>query len=403
MPKRIARIEIRNLQSHEDTTLDLHPGVNMITGENGAGKSAVFRAIRLLAYNRPVKGLDGMVRKGKTSILVKVTMEDGSWVVREKGKDINRYVCFDEAIAAKSGGPLTLDAVGTDVPEEVPRILGIGLAKLGNDMVELGMARQMDPAFLLSQSEPDVARWLYALTNLDEVRGAIDLLNKDHRAEGTSIKDREGRIVVKEQEAEKFVDLDSRIAYNEALSGSVDSAEAEIGTVFALGGLFRELSGLRDRAVPTVKRVKELEEAVAACPEEALEGLRTAAGMISALEGLGDDLAANVAAVAASNDAVKMLSHIRQLDVDAMGVRADEMSALWAAGDSLDDVGTKISRCEKDVEGLQTAIGERESAIAAEKSSFTMGDEGGIFCPVCGSEIEGSVMDHILEESGSHV
>ena len=39
------RLELKNFKSHADTTLDFNPGISLIVGENGAGKSTIFKAV----------------------------------------------------------------------------------------------------------------------------------------------------------------------------------------------------------------------------------------------------------------------------------------------------------------------------------------------------------------------
>jgi DNA repair protein SbcC/Rad50 len=42
----INKVRIENFQSHEDTLMEFHKGLNVITGPSDHGKSAVMRAIK---------------------------------------------------------------------------------------------------------------------------------------------------------------------------------------------------------------------------------------------------------------------------------------------------------------------------------------------------------------------
>jgi putative ATP-dependent endonuclease of OLD family len=44
----VASIHIRNFRCFDDTTVEFNPGVNVIIGENNAGKTALLRALGLV-------------------------------------------------------------------------------------------------------------------------------------------------------------------------------------------------------------------------------------------------------------------------------------------------------------------------------------------------------------------
>ncbi|MCX8032805.1 MAG: DNA repair protein RecN [Thermoleophilia bacterium] len=55
----LASLSIRNFVLIEDATLDFHPGLNVLTGETGAGKTLLTRALGLLMGERAEEGLIG--------------------------------------------------------------------------------------------------------------------------------------------------------------------------------------------------------------------------------------------------------------------------------------------------------------------------------------------------------
>lgn len=44
----IAKLSITNLRCFNQTTVEFQPGINVILGENNAGKTALLRALRLV-------------------------------------------------------------------------------------------------------------------------------------------------------------------------------------------------------------------------------------------------------------------------------------------------------------------------------------------------------------------
>jgi len=64
----LIELRIKDLRCIEQAELRLNPGINLITGANGAGKTSVIEAIHLMGYGRSFRGRvrDGMIRSGKS-------------------------------------------------------------------------------------------------------------------------------------------------------------------------------------------------------------------------------------------------------------------------------------------------------------------------------------------------
>lgn len=64
----LIELRIKDLRCIERTELHLAPGINLITGANGAGKTSVIEAIHLMGYGRSFRGRvrDGMIRSGSS-------------------------------------------------------------------------------------------------------------------------------------------------------------------------------------------------------------------------------------------------------------------------------------------------------------------------------------------------
>lgn len=62
----LTRLQVRQLRCLVDAELQPQPGLNVLVGANGAGKSSVVEAIHLLGYGRSFRGRvgDGLVRTG---------------------------------------------------------------------------------------------------------------------------------------------------------------------------------------------------------------------------------------------------------------------------------------------------------------------------------------------------
>src|SRR5574344_355279 len=46
------KLQLKNFKSHENTTINFKPGISLIVGENGAGKSTIFEAISFALFKQ---------------------------------------------------------------------------------------------------------------------------------------------------------------------------------------------------------------------------------------------------------------------------------------------------------------------------------------------------------------
>lgn len=85
---RLKRLNAKGLRSFPQVSLEPGPRLNLITGENGAGKTSLLEAVHLMAYGRSFRGRvrDGLVRTGSEAVEVFVEWEEvASGRVRRAG------------------------------------------------------------------------------------------------------------------------------------------------------------------------------------------------------------------------------------------------------------------------------------------------------------------------------
>ncbi|GAB3387623.1 DNA replication/repair protein RecF [Lysobacter fragariae] len=76
----VTRLDLRQLRCFTDASLSPGPGLNLLTGDNGAGKTSVLEALHLMAYGRSFRGRvrDGLVRTGAPALEVFVEWLESS-------------------------------------------------------------------------------------------------------------------------------------------------------------------------------------------------------------------------------------------------------------------------------------------------------------------------------------
>ena len=75
----LTRLQVRQLRCLRDVDLQPAPGLNVLVGANGAGKSSLVEAVHLLGYGRSFRGRvgDGLVRTGQLHLEVYAEWTDG--------------------------------------------------------------------------------------------------------------------------------------------------------------------------------------------------------------------------------------------------------------------------------------------------------------------------------------
>lgn len=162
----ITTIHLQNFQAHRDTRLPMAKGLTILRGSTNAGKSAIIRAFRWILQD------DGdwktLLRKGETQMAVTLIFENGISVTRTRSASINRY-------EVKGGNGEVLDQYndfGKGVPERVLQYMGFTKVVLDGKALNLNLASQQEPWFLLGDSPPSVYRKLCALSHTEEIEQA---------------------------------------------------------------------------------------------------------------------------------------------------------------------------------------------------------------------------------------
>lgn len=86
-PVHVSRLDIRDFRRFHDVSLAPAAGLNLLVGDNGAGKTTVIEALHLMAYGRSFRGRvrDGLVRAGGSALEVFVEWsEPGGEVERAR-------------------------------------------------------------------------------------------------------------------------------------------------------------------------------------------------------------------------------------------------------------------------------------------------------------------------------
>jgi len=182
-------LRTKNFQSHKDTLLRLHPGVNVIVGQSQNGKSALLRSLVWLKDNRPLGFRFHSWFAGEKEPTEVECRVDGISVVKSKAKGKTTYHVSGKELDYREG---------KGIPDEVTRLL---------NMSELNVQTQLDPFFLITSSPQEVARTFNQVTKVEQaddwVRKLTSMINKN----STELEVLRGEIGEMEEELKGLPDL----------------------------------------------------------------------------------------------------------------------------------------------------------------------------------------------------
>ena len=135
-------LTVKNIALIDNALIDFSDGLNVLTGETGAGKSLIINSLGILKGNRTSKEL---IRNGETSAVVSGVFEIND-VIREKILEITGIECDDEILISRQ---ITVDGKNNIRINGAPVILS--MLKMVGDLL-INIHSQHDGTVLLNKS-----------------------------------------------------------------------------------------------------------------------------------------------------------------------------------------------------------------------------------------------------------
>lgn len=168
---KFAKLRLINYLIHEDITIDLINGVNIIGGESGTGKSSIRCAIEDLCWNEDIKNC---IREGSKKAQIILTLSDGTEIEKVFSASINRYI-----LRIPGEKEQQFDKIGKSVPDEIKKILELDYYECDDEKLNLNVASQMTLPFLLDQSPTFRMKLFNQLTGNANIDELLTSYNKD--------------------------------------------------------------------------------------------------------------------------------------------------------------------------------------------------------------------------------
>lgn len=175
----ITRLTLIDFMAHARTEFALAPGLNVLTGPNNTGKSAVVEALRCLAENPPPRHV---IRHGAAEARVVAETDDGTtiaWVRRPK------YALY-ELTRPGAAEPEVYAKFGRTPPEAVLAALRLNPVPIeGGEAVDVHIGNQREPVFLLNRPGTVLAGFFAASTEAAHLIAMQNLLTDRARKSKT--------------------------------------------------------------------------------------------------------------------------------------------------------------------------------------------------------------------------
>ena len=201
-------IHLKNFGPWVDQKFDLHPGVNVVVGESGRGKSAFMKAFDFVINNETSKSADGALGfinrpldRGKIAevILEACDQDTVDTIKRTRGKSINEYQLNDDTPQKAFGRG--------NVPDHIAKII---------NMSSVNYHKQKDLPFLLNDSPGEVAKQLTGIINLEEIDESVTLAN-------SSVRENKKILTDLIQEQEEIEDQIKNLEYVQEFKAEIDT------------------------------------------------------------------------------------------------------------------------------------------------------------------------------------
>lgn len=422
-------IRLRNFQGYIDETLQLTPGVTIISGDNDLGKSSFGRAMRAVFYGDID---DGLIRDGERMCAVEIGLKGGRvlrWDRQLKRNPVNLWKLLEAdgsvvTVMDEGGQIIRQYETGGDVPDWVENEFGI--SKVQN--LDVHLMLQKEPVFLLDESPQVRATALSVGQESNYISGMIQKHKEQVAADNATIRDGEkemARIIEKIERIEKALEKALALPEAEEIHERMTSRERDaadirrmIGDIEAAIEVARALDDRRTMLayLPSPESIRSIEMGIRKVErytdiqsgmEQAEAESRKARATSEALKDLPDaipvirstdrmiELGKSISTARAEEARLRKLKEsLARLPDGVPVLRSSARQMEILAG--IENFGADLAQGRD----RMTAATERMEQVQAELDQIV--SSMGHVCTVCGNHIEGGAQLVAAHSHGDH-
>ncbi len=387
----LAELHLRDLGVIADAHVRFGPGLNVITGETGVGKTLLVTSLSLLAGSR---GSARLVSHGAQEAIVEGVVELPSHLkagLEARGIDVSEDLVLSRRLGAD--GKSRAWAGGRLVPVSTLAEVGEALLEIHGQGSGFALARrsaQLEAIDALAESGAALANYRESLARLRTVERERDALATDERERMREIDlltfqiDEIDRAQLEPDEQERLSIELARLEHAERLGGIASSVLANTGAVGAAGLLAEAHKELVDAAAidpsagPFTERLGNLAAEAAELSREIRswsEGLEPDAGRLDALrerKALIATLKRKYGDTVEEILALRDVAHSRLGEIESAESRRETIDAeVDAARDEVGRAAAKLTKLRKRAaKDLAARVEAELPALALPNASF---------------------------------
>lgn len=367
----IKSIAIKNFRTHQNTTLELSDGINIVVGFPDSGKTNIIRSLLWVLTNRPLGFRFHSDIAQDTDTSVKIDFKECQWIELSKNKKAANYTTSIDKEALK--------AIGQEVPDSVSSIA---------NMSELNIQKQLDRHFLICSTPAEVAKVFNRITRLEKIDKTVSLLTTDINSCNKEIK----------QSSEAIVDLQSQI---DAI-GDLSEMESECKAMIEYQDQIAEIESNQEALKGKINSI-----IFASTSMQKYQGVEKASVDFQAIEALQDDLQtleeesndleSFIQALESAAGKYKALEkHVKNISVDYELLQS-QSKALEDYQDEINELQEHISDVER-VHEAMIAVRDRRNAELEAYKAFLATIKICPFCDQCKTPLEKHDFNLFLKE-----
>jgi DNA repair protein RecN (Recombination protein N) len=391
----LRRLTVRNLAIVEDLELELGPGLTVLTGETGAGKSILVDAVALLAGGR---GSADLVRQGTDRLVVAGEFEADRPVrdvLEEAGLPSEDVVLVRRELSADGRGRAFID----DQPAAVrtlgrlgERLVSIQGQNSERELVDADAPLDLLDAFADAGAEREaVASAAAAWTEARAAREKLEAAQRDRSArletivfqigeiESASPDEREEEDLAIERERLLHADR-IRLAGETALAALSEGEASAADRLGEAARAFAELAAIDPRETLRVEEVEEVKRRVAdlaAAARDAASGIESDPDRLTAIETRLDRLSRVKRKYGPTIADVRALLEKLRIERDELTHVEDALERRQSAEAAARDAYRKkaaalTTKREGAAPRFSSAVEKALSGLALEKAKFRM-------------------------------
>lgn len=298
----IKSFSIKNFQSHKNTKLEFHTGVNAIVGNSDVGKTAILRAMNWVINNKP--GGDSFRSNWGGDTIVELCI-DKFKIIREKSKQDGNCYHLETYLEKKYGNGDSLHsfkAFKHDIPEEIKQTINFS---------PLNIQSQMDSSFLLSNSPGEVAKYLNQVVNLDKIDTALKNITRKVKEENHKLEDKKEQLADLNNELEQYnwiIPAEKKLEKIEQLDIGIENTKLCKSTLISIGN---EIISIKEK-IDKINSILVIEKTVnhLISISENISGLKNKSRMLGKLL---ENIYQIIARILGCNEMIKLEKRVNTL------------------------------------------------------------------------------------------